>query len=212
MSTHEKQTFTQVYEYADHHSKLPWAHEHPSTFLKEIVEERGEPGQESFRVLDIGCGGGTDSVFMAAHGWDVTALDFIPKALEMTSARAAEQGLSVTTVEADITQWEPPGAFDLVLDHGLLHNMDPVRYPAYRECLMKCLAPGADFVILHWLKRTPEEQQSEMGPTRTSREDVQAFFAPELEEQNFAMEEYDGLPESVGGSMAQAYYWFKRTK
>ena len=206
MSTHEKQTFTQVYEYADHYTKLPWAHDHPSTFLSDIVAERSQPGS----VLDIGCGGGTDSVYMAAQGWNVVALDFIPKALEMTQARAAEQGLSVTTVEADITEWSPEQSFDLVLDHGLLHNMDPVRYPEYRKRVMECVAPGGSLVILHWLKRTPDEAQGEVGPRRSSREEVNEFFAPELKERGFVFEEYEDLPASVGGTMAQAYYWFKR--
>jgi SAM-dependent methyltransferase len=206
MTTHEKSTFIGVYDYADHHSKLPWAHEHPSAFLDQIVAERGSPG----RVLDIGCGGGTDSIYMASQGWDVVALDFIPKALEFTQARAVEQGLTLSTIEADITTWEPIGEFDLVLDHGLLHNMDSVRHAAYRERVIQSISPGGNFVILHWLKRTPDEAQSEMGPTRASREQIKAFFAPELVEQDFTFEEYDGLPASVGGTMAQAYYWFKR--
>jgi 2-polyprenyl-3-methyl-5-hydroxy-6-metoxy-1,4-benzoquinol methylase len=206
MSTHEKKTFDQVYSYADHYSKLPWAHDHPSRFLDEIAAAATAPGS----VLDIGCGGGTDSVYMASQGWAVTALDFVSKALEMTAARAAEQGLSLTTIEADITTWEPVGQFDLVLDHGLLHNMDPVRYPAYRERVMQSIAPGGHLVILHWLQRTADEKQSELGPRRASREGINAFFAPELAEQKFDYEEYDGLPESVGGSMAQAYYWFTR--
>jgi len=120
--------------------------------------------------------------------------------------------LNVSTVEADITTWEPVGEFDLVLDHGLLHNTDSERHQAYRERVIASLRKGGHFVILHWLKRTPDESQSEMGPTRASREEVNAFFAPELSEHNFVYEEYEGLPESVGGSMAQAYYWFTRTE
>jgi cyclopropane fatty-acyl-phospholipid synthase-like methyltransferase len=207
MTTHEKKTFDQVYSYADHFSKLPWAHEHPSRFLDEIVAAATDPGT----VLDIGCGGGTDSVYMASQGWDVTALDFVDKALDMTRERARAEGLSLKTIEADITVWEPIGQFDLVLDHGLLHNMDPVRHAAYRERVMQSIRPGGHLVILHWLQRTPDEAQSEVGPTRASREAINEFFAPELSEQKFEFEEYDGLPESVGGTMAQAYYWFTRT-
>lgn len=205
MATHEKKTFDQVYSYADHFSKLPWAHDHPSRFLDEIAA--AEPAGS---VLDIGCGGGTDSVYMASQGWDVTALDFVDKALEMTLGRAADAGLSLKTIEADITVWEPTGQFDLVLDHGLLHNMDPVRHAAYRERVMRSIRPGGHLVILHWLQRTPDEAQSELGPARASREEINAFFSPELVERKFEFEEYDGLPESVGGSMAQAYYWFVR--
>jgi cyclopropane fatty-acyl-phospholipid synthase-like methyltransferase len=205
MTTHEKNTFDKVYSYADHFSKLPWAHEHPSRFLDQIAAI-----QETGTVLDIGCGGGTDSVFMASQGWDVTSLDFVGKALEMTQARAIDAGFSVKTVEADITVWEPIGEFDLVLDHGLLHNMDPVRYKDYRQRVMQSIRPGGHFVILHWLQRNSDELQSELGPTRASRETINDFFAPELVERKFDFEEYDGLPDSVGGSMAQAYYWFVR--
>jgi len=48
----------------------------PTLFLAEIGQRR-KPG----RALDIGCGAGTDSVYLAKKVWDVTSLDFMPKAL-----------------------------------------------------------------------------------------------------------------------------------
>jgi SAM-dependent methyltransferase len=208
MSTHEKKTFFATYDWAKSWQDLPWAHDEPTLFLAEICRRRGRPG----RALDIGCGAGTDSVFLAQMGWDVTALDFMPKALEYTQRRAAEKGVTVTAVEADIAEWEPPAAYDLVLDHGLLHNMDPVRYPAYRACLMKALADGGDFVLLHWHPRFPGQGNGKMGPTRVDREAINAFFAPEFQERYFAREEFEDLPDMVGGGMTQAYYWFRRNQ
>ena len=134
----------------------------------------------------------------------------MPAALEMTHSRAATAGLELITIEADVTEWEPTNKFDLVLDHGLLHNMNPDRYPLYRERVMQAIADDGEFLILHWLKRTPDEAQSEVGPTRVSREDIQKFFAPELKERFFAIEEIVVQNKSVGGSIAQGYYWFKR--
>ena len=204
---HDKENFYKIYDWADSdRSKLPWAHDQPTLFLRDIVAQRGKPG----KALDIGCGAGTDSLYIAREGWVVTSLDFMPAALEMTCARAESAGLELATIEADITEWEPTDKFDLVLDHGLLHNMNPDRYPLYRERVMRAVADDGEFVILHWLKRTPDESQSEIGPTRVSREDIQKFFAPELKALFFAVEEIDGLTESVGASMAQGYYWFKR--
>ena len=141
MSTHEKETFLQTYDWASNWQALPWAHAEPSLFLAEVCREKA-PG----KALDIGCGAGTDSVYLARQGWDVTSLDFMPKALEYTQQRASEAGVNVTPVEADITAWEPPQQYDLVLDHGLLHNMDPKRYEAYRACLMKAVADDGEFV------------------------------------------------------------------
>lgn len=205
MSTHEKETFLQTYQWAKEWSQLPWAHEEPTLFLAEICQRRA-PG----RALDIGCGSGTDSVYLATRGWDVTALDFVPKALEFTARRAEQAGASVTTVEADITAWDPPQGYDLVLDHGLLHNMDPVRYPAYRERLVQAVAEDGDFVLLHWHPLYPGQAQGKVGPKRSSREEIRAFFAPDFQERYFAREEFDDLPDMVGGGMSQAYYWFGR--
>ncbi|MGI9263912.1 MAG: class I SAM-dependent methyltransferase, partial [Gammaproteobacteria bacterium] len=163
-------------------------------------------------ALDIGCGGGTDSIFLASQGWDVSSLDFMPKALEYTQQRAAAAGVSVTPVEADITDWEPPQQYDLVLDHGLLHNMDPERYSAYRECVLKALKPDGEFVLLHWHPRFEGQANGKMGPTRVDRKDIKAFFAPDLQERFFAREEFEDLTSLVGGGMVQAYYWFRHNQ
>ncbi len=207
MSTHEKETFLKTYSWASNWHELPWAHDEPTLFLAE-VGHRKAPG----KALDIGCGAGTDSVFLARQGWDVTSLDFIPEALEYTQQRAAEAGVSVTPVEADITDWEPQLQYDLVLDHGLLHNMDPVRHPDYRSCVLKALARDGAFVLLHWHPLYPGQDQAKVGPTRRSRAEIKEFFAPDLQERFFAREEFEDLPEMVGLGMTQANYLFLRNQ
>lgn len=205
MSTHEKETFLQTYDWVNSWQQLPWAHDEPTLFLAEICAKRA-----AGTALDIGCGAGTDSVYLAQRGWDVTSLDFMPKALEFTQQRATEAGVKVTPVEADISDWEPPQRYDLVLDHGLLHNMDPVRYTAYRECVMSAITDAGDFVLLHWHPLYPDQPNGQMGPRRVSRAAIRDFFAPELQERFFAAEEFEDLPDMVGRGMRQAYYWFRR--
>ena len=204
MSTHEKDTFFATYDWAKSWEDLPWAHDEPTVFLSEICRRR-----KAGRALDIGCGAGTDSLFLAQQGWDVTSLDFMPKALEYTQQRARAAGVDVTPVEADIAEWEPPHQYDLVLDHGLLHNMDPIRYSAYRSTVLKSLAPNGEFVLLHWHPRFEGQANGKLGPTRVTRDDIKAFFAPELQERFFAREEFEDLTSLVGGGMVQAYYWFR---
>lgn len=204
MSTHEKDTFIQTYQWANGREDLPWAHNEPTLFLPEICRSY-KPG----KALDIGCGAGTDSVYLAQQGWDVTSLDFVPKALEFTQQRAEDAGVTITPVEADITQWQPPHSYDLVLDHGLLHNMDPVRYDDYRKVVMQAIGDSGEFVLLHWHPLFDGQQDGDVGPTRVSREDIKNFFAPELQERLFGSELFESLPSMVGGGMTQAYYWFK---
>lgn len=205
MASQELKTFNATYDWAKNWQELPWSHDEPSLFLAEICRAR-RPG----RALDMGCGSGTDSVYLAGQGWDVTALDFVPKALEYTEERARAAGVTVKPVVADITEWAAPCAYDLVLDHGLLHNMDPQRHAAYRERVMKAISDDGDFLLLHWHPRYPGQANGKMGPRRVAREDILDFFAPELQERYFAREEFEDLPDMVGGGMAQAYYWFRR--
>lgn len=205
MITPEKKTFFATYDWAKGWQDLPWAHDEPTLHLAEITRRR-QPG----RALDLGCGAGTDSVFLASQGWDVTALDFMPKALAYTAERAQAAGVTLTPVEADVTEWRAPHPYDLVLDHGLLHNMDPVRHAAYRERLLESLAEDGDFVLLHWHPRFAGQANGRMGPRRVDRDAIKAFFAPELQECYFTREEFEDLPDMVGGGMVQAYYWFRR--
>jgi SAM-dependent methyltransferase len=71
------------------------------------------------RALDAGCGHGSDTLWLAAHGWQVTAVDFSPAALAHARSTAEAAGADVAGrvdwVEADLASWTPqPGHYDLV--------------------------------------------------------------------------------------------------
>jgi SAM-dependent methyltransferase len=71
------------------------------------------------RALDAGCGHGSDTLWLAARGWQVTAVDFSAAALAHARSRAEGAGPDVAGgvdwVEADLATWSPqPGHFDLV--------------------------------------------------------------------------------------------------
>ncbi|HEY4348314.1 MAG TPA: class I SAM-dependent methyltransferase [Gaiellaceae bacterium] len=72
------------------------------------------------RALDAGCGHGSDTLWLAAHGWKVCAVDFSAAALahgrDMAEAAGPEIADRVDWVEADLATWAPqPGHFDLVV-------------------------------------------------------------------------------------------------
>jgi SAM-dependent methyltransferase len=86
----------------------------PNTQL--VAEAADLPGGTA---LDVGCGEGADAVWLAARGWQVTAVDFAATALARAAAGAAAAGEELAAriewVRADVTQWTPqPGGFDLV--------------------------------------------------------------------------------------------------
>src|SRR3954454_6850254 len=72
------------------------------------------------RALDAGCGHGSDTLWLAAHGWQVTAVDFAATALAYARSTAAGMGPEVAEriewVEADLATWRPrPDQYDLVV-------------------------------------------------------------------------------------------------
>jgi SAM-dependent methyltransferase len=71
-------------------------------------------GLEPGRALDAGCGHGAESLWLAARGWRVTAVDFSATALD--HARSSPGAEQVEWIEADLSTWAPePEAYDLVV-------------------------------------------------------------------------------------------------
>lgn len=71
------------------------------------------------RALDAGCGHGAETLWLAAHGWQVTAVDFAATALAYAQSTADAMGPDVAEridwVEADLGRWTPPrDEYDLV--------------------------------------------------------------------------------------------------
>lgn len=78
------------------------------------------------RVLDLGCGIGTDSITFAAAGADVTAIDISARSVEIAEKRAAAYKLpNLRFVCGDIEElprYVEPQHFDLVYSFGVLHH------------------------------------------------------------------------------------------
>ena len=75
----------------------------PFSLLEQMIDRlpRG-------RALDIACGGGRNALFLAAHGYEVEAVDGSPEALRLAEERARTQGLAVRWTEADLDDYAPP--------------------------------------------------------------------------------------------------------
>jgi len=93
----------------------------PSPFLAREIERIKVlvPGR---RALDIACGEGRNSVFLATHGFRVTGLDISEVGLAKAARRAAEAGVTVEFVHADLDHVRPAGRFDLVLNFNFLQR------------------------------------------------------------------------------------------
>jgi SAM-dependent methyltransferase len=78
-------------------------------------------------VLDVGCGAGWTSVFLAESGYRVCGLDVAPAAITMARRRASRWGVSARFEEADMDQFDLDGRFDAALVFDALHHSENPR-------------------------------------------------------------------------------------
>jgi SAM-dependent methyltransferase len=133
-------------------------------------------GQESSRVLDIGCGQGTQALILARAGHDVTGLDLSLELLaRFETALAAEPPFVRARVQlvhgaGEHAEILTPGPFDLILCHGVLMYLD------HLTPLLEALTQvAADQAILSLLVRNGLAPAMRDGLRGRSREALAAF-------------------------------------
>lgn len=112
---------------------------------------RAELGEGARTVLDVACGIGTQSLGLAARGYDVAASDLSPGAVRRLRDEAARRGVAIDAKAADMrAAWAAHGrAFHVVLcaDNALPHLLsDDDILHALRE-MHRCTAPGGICLI-----------------------------------------------------------------
>jgi ubiquinone/menaquinone biosynthesis C-methylase UbiE len=117
------------------------------------------------RILDFGCGSGIHTTEMARFAGHVTGIDISPEAIRLAQEHAQSEGLAAKTtfVVKDAENLDfPPGSFDVVTVHGVLHHMDldaamtqvkRVLTPEGKAILLEALANNP--IIHAYRKRTP---------------------------------------------------------
>jgi SAM-dependent methyltransferase len=114
----------------------------PNQFLAEIAEVL-EPGT----ALDLGCGQGRNSLWLASRGFEVTALDLSSVAIEQAKAVAAELDLDASFESVDLTTWDPVGrVWDLVVLTYL--HLSHERRPVVHAAARRAVAPGGRLVVI----------------------------------------------------------------
>ncbi|MFI2608468.1 class I SAM-dependent methyltransferase [Kitasatospora sp. NPDC018619] len=143
----------------NHYSRLDdrWG-TRPNAVLAELVSGLApRPGT----ALDLGCGHGGDALWLAGRGWDVTAVDVAPTALERVAegARAAGLAALVHPARHDLARTFPAGAFDLV---SACYFHTPVEIPRTQVLrrAAAAVAPGGLLVVLEHASVAPWSWQA----------------------------------------------------
>ncbi|TLM83271.1 class I SAM-dependent methyltransferase [Pseudarthrobacter sp. NamE2] len=111
------------------------------------------------KALDLGCGEGADAIWLAQHGWAVTAVDVSAVALERAhshekAARARESvhaaegniGSRIRWQQADLEEWKPEGSFDLVTSQFL--HAEELAWQGPLRTAASAVKPGGTLLVV----------------------------------------------------------------
>ena len=101
------------------------------------------------RALDLGCGEGADSVWLAERGWTVVAVDISDTALGRARDAASVRGVAdrIEFVQRDLSEGLPEGSFDLISSQ-FLHSKVPLDRETILASAAAALRPGGVLVIV----------------------------------------------------------------
>jgi SAM-dependent methyltransferase len=143
----------------------PWE-SGPRPELVELVEAGRIPVG---RALDIGCGSGADSIFLAERGFDVTGVDLSPVAIGKARAAAGEAGQQPKFLVLDLLKLPADfsGPFDLLFDGGTLDDFPPRLRPRAAQVITALAGPAAQLVMWCFYGRDRDLPRFSLsGPSR----------------------------------------------
>ncbi len=144
--------------------RTPWDTGVTPPELVELVEGGDvRPG----RALDIGCGTGTNAVYLARSGFDVVGIDSAWLAIRRARRRARRAGVEARFYTGDILRMgeaggaDPRGPFDLALDIGCFHGLGASDRAVYSAMLARAVRPGGSFLL--YARSLPGRSGREVG-------------------------------------------------
>lgn len=126
--------------------KPPWSIGEPQPELAALIEQ----GKFHGDVLDVGCGEGAISLYLAERGHTTVGLDLSPTAIDLARAEATRRGLANASFEvADITAFTSyDGRFGTIVDSTLFHSIPVESRTGYQQSIVRAAAPGASYFAL----------------------------------------------------------------
>lgn len=134
--------------YAGPTDSLPWEIVTPPHDLTDLIKHRVITGGTA---LDIACGTGNYSLYLAEKGFTVTGVDFSQNALGIATKRAAAAQLPVMFIQGDalaLSQVLAGQSFDFILDYSLLHHISPDDVKAYAQQFKSLLKPQGKLLLV----------------------------------------------------------------
>lgn len=150
MNSKNKEIFEKIYEKPG----AVWTRTEPPRELIELVEN----GKiKPCKTIDIGCGEGFYSIYLASKGFDVLGIDLSEKAIQYAKENAARRGVNVRFVAMDIADLNKlKEKFDFALEWGVMHHIMPPQREEYIKNVANLLNPNGKYLSVCFNEQSPE--------------------------------------------------------
>lgn len=145
-----KEIFEKIYEKPG----AVWTRTEPPQELVELLESgKVKP----CKILDIACGEGFYSIYLASKGFDVTGIDLSERAIQYAKQNAAKHGVDIRFMVMGIADLQKlKERFDFVLEWGLLHCIEPAKWQKYAEDVASLLSKGGKYLSMCFNIESPD--------------------------------------------------------
>jgi SAM-dependent methyltransferase len=184
--------------------QVPWGDPLPPPEIQSLAAEL-----PSGRVLDLGCGFGRVSIYLAQRGWSADGIDFIPKAIDVARTRAKEAGVAHLArfhVASAASLGFLAAPYDLAVDIGCMHSFSEELLRGYRRELVRLLRPGGRYVLFAHL-RDSDEPVGDDGPRGIPESTISSLLRHDfhLERVEYGMTQVEDRPP-----WNSAWFWYQR--
>ena len=155
----------------------PWDSGEADVHLAGVLERHGV---ETGKALEVGCGTGTNTIWLAQNGFEMTGVDFARNAIARAKEKLASAGIRCELLAGNFLVDEIPGApFRFVYDRATFHVLDSAdERTLYASRVAGLLAPEG---IWYSLIGSTDGPPRDTGPPRRSATEVVAAVEPHFE-------------------------------
>ena len=179
--------------------KIPWnVTEPPALLVKAVESGKIQP----CRVVDLGCGAGNYSIWLAQRGFEVTGLDISMEAIRIARRQAEDAGVDcefqMIDLLGDVSAYE--SQFDLAIDWEVLHHIFPDDREQFVGNVRRMLRPGGIYFSLCFSEKDPgfggegKFRDTSIGTKLyfSSEEELRSLFSPLFEIEELRTVEIEG--------------------
>lgn len=183
--------------------QLPWDDPLPPPEVMATVDQL-PPG----RAVDLGCGYGRSSIYLAQHGWTVDGVDYVPQAVTEARNRAQQANMAhrIQFHQGSVANLHfLTGQYTLAVDVGCLHSLSSGEQEGYRDELVRLLSPGA--VYLLFARTFSGSEDPETGPPSLPEAQLRHLF-----DLDFKLERVEKGTTQVEGQPVweSTWFWFRK--